>query len=134
MYKLFLHNRKLLKETDRIFQLYIQKTAFDNIYNFDASDMYLWEMRYGGWGGQVITCEHRFAFDITIPYNNRILMEHFLTLPLKKRISDQAHYDMIRYLNPTIDQTGITITNYNETRSRMHKERIYWLVNTHLPF
>lgn len=134
MYKLFVHDRKLLRDTDAVFARYIEDTAFDRICNYDASDMYLWEMRYGGWGGQVITCEHRFAFDITVPYNNRILMDTFLTLPLEKRISDQAHYDMIRRLNPAIDRTGITITNYNETKSRMYKEKLYFLVNTHIPF
>ena len=134
MYKFFLHNRSLMHATDRIFRDYIRDTHFDDIYNYDASDMFLWEMRYGSWGGQVITCEHRFAFNITVPYNNRRLMEIFLTLPLEKRISDQAHYDMIRVLNPKIDATGITITNYNETKSRMRKERLYYLVNTHFPF
>lgn len=134
MYKLFLHDRELVRQTDAVFAQYIEKTSFDCIYNYDASDMYLWEMRYGGWGGQVITCEHRFAFDITIPYNNRILMDTFLSLPLEKRISDQAHYDMIRQLNPTIDETGITITNYNETKKRMYVEKLYFLVNTHIPF
>lgn len=134
MYKFFLHDRSLVRATDRIFRDYIRDTHFDDIFNCDSSDMFLWEMRYGGWGGQVITCEHRFAFNITVPYNNRLLMELFLTLPLEKRISDQAHYDMIRELNPIIDATGITITNYNETKSRMRKERLYYLVNTHLPF
>lgn len=133
MYKFFLHDRKLVKETDRLFEEYIKTTSLNDIFNYDASDMFLWEMRYGGWGGQVITCEHRFAFNITVPYNNRRLMELFLSLPLEKRISDQAHYDMIRELNPKVDATGITITNYNETKSRMRKERLYYLVNTHLP-
>lgn len=134
MYKFFLENRPLVKETDSVFKDYIQKTAFDDIFNYDASDMFLWEMRYGSWGGQVITCEHKFSFDITIPYNNRLLLELLLSTPLKKRISDQVHYDIIRLLNPTIDKTGITIVNYNETRSRMYKEKLYYLVNTHLPF
>lgn len=134
MYKLFVTDRKLVNDTDKLFAKYIEDTAFEKIFNFDASDMFLWEMRYGGWGGQVITCEHRFAFDITVPYNNRILMEAFLTLPLEKRISDQAHYDMIKRLNPKIDETGITIVNYNETKSRMYKEKLYFFVNSYLPF
>lgn len=46
--------------------------------------MYLWEFRYGSWGGLVITSEHRVSYDITIPYNNRLLMELFLKLPLEK--------------------------------------------------
>lgn len=134
MYKLFLHNRKLVRQTDDIFADYIRKYDFENIYNFDASDLFLWEIRYGSWGGQVITCEHKFSFDITIPYNNRQLMELFLSLPLDRRISDQVHYDLIRHLNPAIDKTGITITNYNETKTRMYKEKLYYLVHTHLPF
>lgn len=134
MYKLFVNDRKLVSDTDKLFAGYIKDTAFEDIYNFDASDMFLWEMRYGGWGGQVITCEHRFAFDITVPYNNRILMETFLTLPLEKRISDQTHFDMIKTLNPKVDQTEITIVNYNETKSRMYKEKLYFFVNSHLPF
>lgn len=77
MYKFFSYNRLSAHKTDKIFREYIQKTAFDAIYNFDASDMYLWEMRYGGWGGLKITAEHRISYDITIPYNNRLLMELF---------------------------------------------------------
>lgn len=134
MYKFFLENRPLVKQTDSVFKDYLQKTAFNEILNYDSSDMFLWEMRYGGWGGQVITCEHKFSFDITIPYNNRLLLELFLSTPLEKRISDQVHYDMIRYLNPTIDKAGITIVNYNETKLRMYKEKLYYLVNTHLLF
>jgi len=133
MYKFFLGNRQLVRQTDSVFKDYINKIAFDGIQNYDPSDMFLWEMRYGGWGGQVITCEQKFSFDITIPYNNRLLLELLLSTPLEKRISDQVHYDLIRYLNPAIDATGITITNYNETRSRMYKEKIYYLVHTHLP-
>ena len=62
-----------------------------------------------------------------LPYNNRLLLELFLSTPLEKRVSDQVHYDLIRHLNPAIDATGITITNYNETRARMYKEKLMFL-------
>lgn len=96
--------------------------------------MYLWEFRYGSWGGMVITSEHRVSYDITIPYNNRKLMELFLSLPLEKRISDAPHYDLIKYMNPVIDRVGITVTNYNETKKRMYLEKIYYDLNNLLPF
>lgn len=96
--------------------------------------MFLWEVRYGSWGGQVITSEHKYSYDITIPYNNRNLIELLLSLPLEKRINDQVHQDLIACMNPLIDQTGITITNYNETSVRMWKEKLYYLVNTHIPW
>lgn len=134
MYKLFIYNRKLVKKTDDIFSEYIEKTQFRKIFNYDSSDMFLWEIRYGSWGGQVITCEHKYSFDITVPYNNRLLMDKFLSTPLKKRISDQVHFDLIRLMNSAIDRTGITVTNYNETKTRMYKEKLYFLVHSILPF
>lgn len=134
MYKFFTYNRADAHATDKVFRQYIEKTAFHSIYNLDSSDMYLWEFRYGGWGGLTITSEHRVSYDITIPYNNRLLMELFLRLPLEKRIEDIPHFDVIRKMNPAIDQLGITITNYNETKKRMYCERAYYLVNNALPF
>lgn len=134
MYKLFIQNRSLVRQTDEIFADYIRRTDFHRDMGLDESDLFLWEIRYGSWGGQVITCEHKFSFDITVPYNNRLLMELFLTLPLERRISDQVHYDLIRELEPIIDATGITITNHNETKMRMYKEKLYFLVHSILPF
>lgn len=134
MYKFFSYNRILAIETDKIFKKYIERVKFDDIFNYDSSDMYLWEFRYGSWGGLVITSEHRVSYDITIPYNNRLLMELFLKLPLEKRIKDTPHYDLIKKLNPLIDETGITVTNYNETKKRMYMEKVYYIVNNALPF
>lgn len=134
MYKFFSYNRLTAKKTDRIFKQYRDKIQGDAIFNYDASDMYLWEFRYGGWGGLTITSEHRVSYDITIPYNNRRIMELFLRLPLEKRIADIPHEDIIRKMNPEIDALGITITNYNETKMRMRFERAYYLLHSLFPF
>lgn len=81
-----------------------------------------------------ITSEHRVSYDITIPYNNRRIMELFLRLPLEKRIADIPHEDIIRKMNPEIDALGITITNYNETKCGCDlKERITFCI-VYFPF
>lgn len=129
MYKFFSYNRIDALRTDRVFKNYIKETNFYNIYNYDSSDMYLWEFRYGAWGGLVLTSEHRSSYEITIPYNNRILMNEFLKIPLDKRIDDVPHYDIIRLANKKIDDLGITIVNWNETKKRQILEKIYWYVN-----
>lgn len=133
MYKFFTYNRRTARKTDCIFRQYIEKTHSNDIFNLDSSDMYLWEFRYGGWGGLTITSEHRVSYDITIPFNNRLLMEMFLRLPLEKRIEDAPHYDVIRTMNAKIDQLGITVTNYNETKKRMYCEKAYYFVHSALP-
>ena len=135
MYKIFLHNRKLLKETDNVFSNYINKTQLkDKIYNLDWSDLFLWEIRYGSWGGLVITSEHKYSFDITIPYNNRRLLEMMLAVPLEKRRKDILHNDLIKHMNSKIFDTGINIVNLNETKFREICEKIYFNINTFLPF
>lgn len=135
MYKIFLHNRKLLRYTDKIFEEYISKTDFENhIFNYDWSDLFLWEIRYGSWGGLVITSEHKYSYDITIPYNNRKLLELMLAVPLEKRRKDILHNDLIKIMNSKIFETGINIVNLNETKLREICEKCYFNINTHLPF
>lgn len=129
LYKFFTYNRIDAIKTDRIFKEYIKKTKFGNLYNYDPSDMYLWEFRYGAWGGLVLTAEHRVSYDITIPYNNRILINEFLKIPLDKRIKDIPHYDIIKLMNKKIDDLGITIVNWNETKKRQILEKMYWYLN-----
>ena len=131
MYKIFFTERKLAKETDKIFQEFINKSGFDKLpTGYDASDMYLWEFRYSAWGGIVITSEHSYSNEIFIPYNNRLLIDLMLTAPKSKRITDEFHEDIIKYGNPKIAETGITITNWNETKSRQIIEKLYFLIHS----
>ena len=135
MYKIFIYQRKLALLTDRVFENFIKKSKFNDIpEGYDASDMYLWEFRYSAWGGLAITSEHLYSYDIFIPYNNRLLLDLMLTAPLEKRVSDEFHEDLIKYGNKIISETNITITNWNETRSRMYLEKMYFLINSILPF
>lgn len=135
MYKLFLHNRKLLKQTDDIFRQYIEQTKLqENLHGYDWSDIFLWEIRYGSWGGSVITSEHKYSFDICIPYNNRMLLDVMLSTPLDKRRTDHLHKDIIAKLNKRINDTGINVINKNETKFREICEKIYFNVNSNLPF
>ena len=135
MYKIFLWERKLAADTCAVFREYIDKTKFHQIPDgYDESDMYLWEFRYSAWGGIVITSEHAYSYEIVIPYNNRILLNRMLQAPKQKRIDDSFHDDLIRKANSGISETGISITNWNETKVRMHVERLYFLINSQLPF
>ncbi|WP_018590340.1 hypothetical protein [Terrisporobacter glycolicus] len=135
MYKFFVNNRSLVKKTDKVFEEYRDKYKFgENFNNYDESDMFLWEIRYGAWGGLVLTGEHRYSFDITVPYNNRKLIKLLLSLPLNKRINDKSHEDIIKLMNIKVDEPGITIVNYNETKKRMYFEKLYFNLNGLLPF
>ena len=74
------------------------------------------------------------CFDITIPYNNRKLLDLLLRVPLDKRISDQHHLDMKKYMNKELYDMNIRVVNLNETNRRKKAINTYYIVNTHLPF
>jgi hypothetical protein len=131
MYKIFTTQRKLAKETDKVFVDFINKTGFHLMpKGYDESDMYLWEFRYSAWGGMVITLQHTYSSVIFIPFNNRNLLNLMLQAPLRKRITDEFHEDLIKRANHKISETGITITNWNETKKRMYVEKAYFKLHS----
>lgn len=135
MYKFFLHDRKLVRQTDSVFADFITKYfEQDSNHPIDWQDQLFWEYRSPSWNGLVITGEHRYSFDITIPYNNRLILELLLSASVEDRINDTI-YKMIRQrMNPVIDETGIAITNVKHTNNRAKAENLYYWIMTHLPF
>lgn len=134
LYKIFLGNRKLLRETDAYFDEYIKATQLkEHLFNYDESDFFVWEMMHGGKCGLDIGVM-KSCFDITIPYNNRKLIDVLLRVPLDKRISDQHHLDMKKLMNKELYDMNIRVVNLNETDRRKKVINMYYIINTHLPF
>ena len=134
LYKLFFMNRRLVRETDRRFGDYLRDTRLhEHLYNYDESDFFVWEMMHGGKCGLNIGVM-KFCFDITIPYNNRKLLDLLLRVPLEDRISDRHHLDMKRLMNPALADMNIRVVNLNETERRKKMLNAYYILNTRLPF
>ncbi len=133
MYKVFLHNRKLVRKTDEIFKEYLQK-YFIQSSTIPWQEQFFWEFRVSSWNGLVITGEHRYSFDITIPYNNCYLLEVLLSVPLKDRIYDKLYKDIREFMNPNIDSVGLGVQNIKHTRNRAFLENIYFTIHSKLPF
>jgi len=135
MYKVFFWERGLVYETDKRFQHYLDeyytKDIFDKV---NWTDLIFWEYRVSSWNGLVISNEHSLSFDITIPYNNRILLQTLLETPLEKRIEDQCHKDIQRIMNKKIADTGISVINLKHTKKRADFEKMYLAVQTKIPF
>lgn len=134
MYKFFLHKRCLVRKTDQVFKEYLEKYFEQAKENpIDWQEQIFWEFRCSSWNGLVITGEHRYSFDITIPYNNKRILELLLSVPIEDRINDTI-YKMIRAkLNPQIDATGIAVTNVLHTHRRAVWEGIYYTLHSKLP-
>lgn len=134
LYKIFFANRKLVVETDRRFRDYIARTQLkEHLFNYDETDFFVWEMMHGGKCGLDIGVM-KSCFDITIPYNNRLLLDLLLRVPLKERISDQHHLDMKKKMNPELYDMNIRVVNLNETKTRKKLAGVYYTVNSLLPY
>ena len=134
LYKIFITNRKLAHKVDAVFSDYLKRFEYDKIPDcYPAADIHYNEVTWGSWGGMNIS-EMKFCFDITIAYNNRQFLDYLFRVPLDKRISDQHHLDMKKYLNEELYDMNIRVVNLKETRFRAFALNVIFTLNTILPF
>lgn len=134
LYKIFILNRPLAHKIDKLFASYIKEFEYDKIPSaYPPADMHYNEVTWGSWGGLNIS-EMKYCFDITFIYNNRVFFDLMFRVPLEKRISDQHHLDMKKYLNPELYDMGIRIVNMKETDFRAFALNIIFTINSILPF
>jgi len=134
LYKIFTTNRKLAHKVDALFAEYLKEYEYYDIpASYPPADMHYNEVTWGSWGGLNIT-EMKYCFDITFIYNNRRFFDLMFRVPLEKRISDQHHLDMKRYLNPELADMNIRVVNMKETNFRAFALNVIFTINSILPF
>ena len=107
---------------------YFQQATKDPI---EWQEQFFWEFRVPSWNGLVISGEHRYSFDITIPYNNRLILQLLLSAPIRDRIQDSIYRDIRKLRAPIIEQTG-TVTNLKHTKKREFAENIYYIIHSNI--
>ena len=135
MNNIYLLNPDLMYWADGVYEDYIRRTNMrDGLFNYDWTDMAKSELRHSRWGADVISCEHMFGNDVTIPYNNRHLSDLMLSVPLEKRIASQTHKDFTALLSPEIAELNLNVQNYNHDTKRMWMDKIYYFITSIRPF
>src|SRR5699024_5766984 len=72
---------KLLRKSDCYYRDFMEETQLDKpIYNYNHADLVYWEVRMGSWGTSVYSSQD-FANDVTIPLNNRKILDMLLWFP-----------------------------------------------------
>lgn len=134
LYKFFLHNRSLVRKTDRVFADYLKKYFRPAEQNpLPWQEQFFWEFRVPSWNGRMITGEHRYSYDITIPYNNRLILEMLLSTSLENRLHDVLYQEIRQLMNPELDKTEIEVRNLNHTEKRAKLEDLYYCLHSRLP-
>jgi hypothetical protein len=86
------------------------------------------------WNGPVITAEHHISYEITIPYNNRYLLDLMLSTPIEYRINDKIHKDIMKLKNDKIANCNISVVNAKHTKKRAFLERLYLTIFSKIRF
>ncbi len=134
LYKIFITNRGLAHKIDKIFEKYIEEFEYKKIPSqYPPADMHYNEITWGSWGGLNIS-EMKFYTDITFAYNNRVFLDLLFKVPLEKRISDEHHIDMKKYLNKALYDMNIRVVNMHETKFRAFALNVIFTINMILPF
>lgn len=134
LYKIFIANRSLAHKVDKVFADYIDRFEYKEIPSqYPPADMHYNEVTWGSWGGLSIS-EMKYCFDITFIYNNRRFLDLLFKVPLDKRISDQHHLDMKKYLNKELYDMNIRVVNMKETNFRANSLNVIFTANSILPF
>ena len=97
-------------------------------------DLIYWEYLWGENEALHLLNEHMLTYEVTIPFNNRCMLKAMLEVELNKRINDSIQIDVIESLLPEINRTGIHVKDFGWNRKREIAERIYWEIQTRLPF
>ena len=134
LYKIFIFNRKLAWDIDKLFKKYIKEFEYDKIpASYPPADMHYNEVTWGSWGGLNIS-EMKFCFNITLPFNNRALMDLLFKIPLEDRILDKHHLQMKKKLNKELYDMNIRVVNMKETKFRANALNAIFTINSILPF
>lgn len=122
---------KLFKETEQAYNLFMETTDIDKpLLNYEHSDLLYWEIAEGSNGSAVVTSQDFFHSKLTIPMNNRKLLDMFLWFPHQYKKNDLIHAKIIQQANKRIADAKITTHNLSSGTKRLLLERTYYYYRT----
>lgn len=120
----------LLRKSDKLYRKFMKKTDLcESKFNFEHTDLFYWEVRMGAWGTSVVSSQNLYHH-VTMPMNNRKLLEIFLSFPHELRKSDQVHKWVMELANKGVLEAEEEVKNLYFHSYRIWMEKIYYLYRT----
>ena len=85
----------------------------------------------GCWGVSVISSQQLYH-RMSMPMNNRKILELFLGLPREERKTDAVHKEIMAYMNKAVVDAEVEVPNLYFHSYRIWMEKIYFLFRTAL--
>lgn len=118
---------QLLKHSDNNYEEYLRLIDLENApFNYNHADMFYWEFRFGSWGANVATTHDIFNHIVTIPMNNRKILDMFLWFPYEFRHNDGVNKGIINYFNKELGALDFDVKNMYLRKNRTNIEKLYY--------
>ena len=123
----FLGTPLLMRKSENAYRNYLKKTKLlDPPFNYEHTDMFYWEYRFGSNGTTVTMEQQIFNFDVTMPMNNRKLMDMFLWYPHDFRKLDGVNIGAILINEPRFANIHHDVHNGYFKGKRVMLEGLYY--------
>lgn len=121
---------KLLKWSDKKYYEFLREIELERpLYNFEHTDLFYWEIRMGCWGVST-TSSQQFYHRVTMPMNNRKILELFLGFSHNERKTDSVHKKVMSYKNQGVLDAEVEIPNLYFHGYRIIMEKVFFKIRT----
>ena len=120
----------LLKWSDREYYRFLREIGLERpLFNYEHADLFYWEVRMGCWGVSVISSQQLYH-RVSMPMNNRKILELFLGMPRELRKKDLVHKAIMKYMNKDVVEAEVEIPNLYFHNYRIWMEKLYYWFRT----
>ena len=99
------------------------------LFNYEHTDSFYWEIRMSCWGVSVISSQQLYH-RMTIPMNNRKILEMMLSFPREERKVDGIHKRIMLAMNPKVVDAEVEIRNLYFHGYRIWMEKLFYWYRT----
>ena len=120
----------LLKWSDREYYRFLREIGLEKpLFNYEHTDSFYWEIRMSCWGVSVISSQQLYH-RMTIPMNNRKILEMMLSFPREERKVDGIHKRIMLAMNPKVVDAEVEIRNLYFHGYRIWMEKLFYWYRT----
>ncbi len=121
---------ELLKWSDREYRRFLREIELEEpLFNYEHTDSFYWEVRMSCWGVSVISSQQAYH-RMTIPMNNRKILDIMLSFPREERKADGIHKQIMQCMNPAVANADVEIRNLYFHGYRIWMEKLYYYYRT----
>ena len=121
-----------MRFADKAYRSFMEETGLTgDLLGYSMHDLVYWEVRMGAWASTSFSSQE-YIHEITIPYNNRLLLEMFLRFPENDRKLDLPHKMLMASGSRELADMKVRVKDSYLGSKRMLAETLYYYYATRM--